>query len=440
MTNARLLLLIAAAVVPATAWGQPPVRLTLEEAIARGLANSQRLAELDARAAAAEAVEAGRRAAALPSVALLSGYTRTNHVTEFSVVQPGPPPRVQVVYPDIPDNFRARVDLQWPIYTGGRLGALERAARAEREASAADRAAARADLRLEITRAFWALVTARETEQVVARSLAGIDAHVRDLRSRLEQGLIPPNDVLSAEAQQSRQRVLALEAGNTRRIAEADLTRLMGEEYPGPFEPAGGLDAPGESAAAADDLIREARDRRPERDALEARTSAARAREEAAHASRRPQLALNGGYDYASPNQRFFPRTDRWEDSWDLSVNLSWTLWDGGRRGAERAEAAAGTRAAASRAGEFDRVLAFEVRQRRFELDSSRAAIAASEDGLRAATEALRVVRERFTAGVVTSTEVLDAEIAMLQAGLDRTRALASARLAEARLTRATGR
>ena len=47
---------------------------------------------------------------------------------------------------------------------------------------------------------------------------------------------------------------------------------------------------------------------------------------------------------------------------------------------------------------------------------------------------------ERYGAGVATSTEVLDAEIAVLQAELDRTRAMASLRVAEAGLTRAAGR
>ena len=66
--------------------------------------------------------------------------------------------------------------------------------------------------------------------------------------------------------------------------------------------------------------------------------------------------------------------------------------------------------------------------------------MAAAADGVRSATEARRVVGERFAAGVATSTDVLDAEIAVLQAELDRTRALAGARLADARLARAVGR
>ena len=49
-------------------------------------------------------------------------------------------------------------------------------------------------------------------------------------------------------------------------------------------------------------------------------------------------------------------------------------------------------------------------------------------------------VGERFAAGVATSTDVLDAQVALLQAELDRTRALASVRLAEARLRAGVGR
>ena len=84
--------------------------------------------------------------------------------------------------------------------------------------------------------------------------------------------------------------------------------------------------------------------------------------------------------------------------------------------------------------------LAVEVRQRTLDLSSARAQIEAAQEGVRAATEARRVVEERFAAGVATSTELLDAQVALLQAELDRTRSVANARLAFARLDRALGR
>lgn len=434
--------LMTAGLMVAIAWRaaaqDATVPLTLDDAIARSQSYSQRVAELQARAEGAEAAEAGREAARMPTIALVGGYSRTNHVDEFGIAQPGQP--LRIIYPDIPDNVRARLDLQWPVYTGGREGALERAARAERTASGEDLAAARLDLRLEVTRAFWALVTARETAQVLARSLDSMEAHVRDLRSRLEQGLIPPNEVLSAEAQQSRQRLLAIDARNTRSVAEADLRRLTGLDTPGRIEPAATLEPQVGPEASAEALIEDARMRRPERRALESRADATRARGDAVASGALPQVGVNAGYDYARPNPRIFPRNGAWRDSWDVSVNVSWLLWDGGRRRAEQAQADAEARAAQTRVVEFDRQTAFEVRQRWLEIDSSHAAIAAAADGVRSAVEARRVVGERFAAGVITSTDVLDAEIAVLQAELDRTRALANARLAEARLARAVGR
>lgn len=430
MTRTLFVLAVILCAVPA-AGQDAPVRLTLEQAIAVGLANSARLAELEAREAAAAAAADGRRAASLPMVAASAGYTRTNHVDEFGIAHPGQPPRI--LYPDVPDNYRARLDLQWPIFTGGRLEALARVAEAERAATAADRAAARADLRLEITRAFWALVTAREAEQVVRRSLDTLQAHVADLRSREGQGLIPPNDVLTAEAQVSRRRVFVIEAGHAARIAEADLARLLGRDDGARLDPAGPLDAPPSPAAPSADI------HRPERAALLERVAASEAREAALSAGARPQVSFVGGYDIARPNPRIFPRAGEWEPSWDLSVNVGWTLWDGGRRRADEAEAAAATRAVSARITEFDRQVRFEITQRQLELDASLAAIAAADVGIRAATEARRVVGERFAAGVATSTDLLDADVALLEAQLDRTRALAGARLAAARYARATG-
>ena len=400
--------------------------VTLEDAITRAIAYSARLAELGARQAGAAAVEDAGDAARWPVVAAQAGYTRTNHVTPFVLALP-----LRVLYPDVPDNYRARLDLQWPIYTGGRTEALTAAARAETAAVAEDIAAARADLKLEVTRAFWALVTARETEVVVSRAVDRMDAHVGDLKTRLEQGLISPNDLTSAEAQRSRDRLLAIEARNVRMVSEADLRRLIGGS--GPLVPTGATSGPGQGQVGV------APSPRPERRALDRRLEASEAREDSVEGFDKPQISAIAGYDYAKPNPKIFPRADRWDDSWDISLNVSWTLWDSGRRKAEQAEAAAATRALQARITEFDRQAAFEVQQRELELESARAAIDTAADGIRSAAETRRVLAERYRQGVATSTEVLDAEVALLQAELDRTRALASARLAEARLERARG-
>lgn len=418
------------------------VRLTVADAVARGVETSHRLAEVRARELGARAAVTSAKLAALPTFTATAGYSRTNHVEEFSVPQPDG--TRLVVYPDIPDNLSSRVGFQWPIYTSGRTDALERAAVAEASAAAADLEAARADLKFEIVRAYWAAVTARAAVRVLEESSARAEAQLNDARRRFEVGLIPPNEVASLEAQRSRERAQLIEAGNIRESALVDLRRLIGVPPTTVVELSDSLEGlaaqSGDEEAHVDAMIARAMEARPERRALELRIGGAEARRASVLAATRPAVAIVGGFDYARPNPRIFPRSGEWQESWDLGVNVSWNFFDFGRARSQAAEAEAVVLATRARLAELDTLVSADVRQRRLDLDTSRAVVQAAGDAVTSAAEARRVVTDRFAAGVATSTDVLVAQVALLESELARTRALANVRLAEARLERAMGR
>jgi outer membrane protein TolC len=77
---------------------------------------------------------------------------------------------------------------------------------------------------------------------------------------------------------------------------------------------------------------------------------------------------------------------------------------------------------------------------RGLELETARAALVVAERGLEAAQANLEVSRDRYREGLIPSSELLDAETALMRAGLDRTSAATDVRLAFARLDRATAR
>jgi outer membrane protein TolC len=365
---------------------------------------------------------------------------RTNHVDEFSFPQPNG--TRLVVYPDIPDNFVSRVGFHWPIYTSGRTDALERAAAAEVSAVAADIDAARADLRFEIVRAYWAAVTAREAVRVLEESAARAEAQLGDARQRFKVGLIPPNEVSSLEAQRSREQAQFFEAANMRESALVDLRRLIGVPYTTVIDLADSLEAGATGATGAtgaQELVTRAVESRPERKAMVLRLGGLEARQQAALTGNKPTINLAGGVDYANPNPRIFPRKGEWQESWDVGVNVSWNFFDFGRARAQAAEASAAVTGLRERLAEFDTLVAADVQQRLLDLQTAAAMVNAARDGIRSASEARRVVADRFAAGVATSTDVLVAQVALLEAELARTRALAGVRLAEARLERTLG-
>ena len=438
--TAALTVLLSIGIVDRS-FAQSPLRLSLADAVTRGLENSHRIAEMRAREDGAKAAATTAELADKPTFNANAGYTRTNHVVTFGF--PRPDGTLVIVYPDIPDNFSSRLSFQWPVFTSGRTDALERAAQAEAQAAGADIQTTRADLRLEIVRAYWGAVTAKEAERVLEESTARAEKQLVDAQQRFDVGLIPPNEVSSLEAQRSRERAQFIEASNLRESAAIELRRLIGVPQETILELTDSLDAPAPAAAGGGEvagLIKQALDVRPERKALSLRIGGAEARMEAALATRKPTIALAGGVDYANPNSRIFPRQDKWQETWDVGVNVNWNFYDFGRARSQAAEAAAAATAIRERLAEFDSVMSADIRQRLLDIESSQAVVRATNDAVRSAAEARRVITDRFNAGVATSTDVLVAQVALLEAELQRTRALANVRLSEARLERSLGR
>ena len=432
----RVALVLAALLIASDVHAQV-VRLTVADAIARAHDTSHRLAEVRAREQGARAAIKSAGLGNMPTFNVGGSYVRTNHVRQFAVPQPSG--GFLVIYPDIPDNFSGRVGFQWPIFTFGRIDALERAAEAEALAVTSEIDTTRADLRFEVVRAYWAAVTAREAVRVLEESAVRAEAQLGDARQRFKVGLIPPNEVSSLEAQRSRERAQLIEAQNLREAALIDLRRLTGIPDGSVLELADALDIVPPPAAVSD-LVTQALANRSERKSFMARLGALEAREDAVLANNKPTVAAQGGIDYANPNPKIFPRIGEWQRTWDLGVSVSWNVFDFGRTKSQAAEIAASVTAARERIAEFDTVVAADVRQRILDLESSQAVVQAAADAVRSAADARRVVGDRFAAGVATSTDVLVAQVAFLEAELARTRALAGVKLAEARLERSVGR
>lgn len=429
--------------IPCSAAAQTaPLSLTIEEALRRGVESAPRVAAAKAKEAASAAAVAAQAADAQPVVSTSAGYLRTNHVTAFGLDLPDG--AFRTIFPDIPNNYQVHVEADVPIYTAGRIGAAVTAARDGQRAAEADLRSTEGDLRLEVATAYWNLVTARESVTVLEEALQRADASVSDARARVDAGFLPPSDLLSAQAERAREGVTLIQARHEAALAEVTLDRMIGAA-PGQAivasSPIGEANPKAVALAASPigDLVARARQDRPELASLNAQAASLEASAEAFRASVRPSVAGFGTVQPARPNQLFVPRSDQWQTSWSLGVTVNWSVWDGGRARAEAAANSAEADATRRQVDDLDAGIEVEVRQRLLDLDADREALAASSEAVTAATEAHRVIAERFRAGVATSTDVLTAEVALLQTALDHTRLAAAARLDEARLLRAIG-
>jgi len=128
------------------------------------------------------------------------------------------------------------------------------------------------------------------------------------------------------------------------------------------------------------------------------------------------------------------------ENTWSVSAQLSWQLWDGGRRFANSDRAQANREVARQ---QYQSTL----NQARAELLSAKAAwqaaslqFQAATSGLKSARETERIQSDRFANGRISAVDLIDAEAALARARADHTSALADWWLADDQLYLAQGK
>jgi outer membrane protein TolC len=121
----------------------------------------------------------------------------------------------------------------------------------------------------------------------------------------------------------------------------------------------------------------------------------------------RPRVSASATY---SLSDDFEDDTSDFADQYELGLQATWRLFDGGAARASAEQAERDSQIAATQFANQRNQIRFLVEQAYFSLESSRKNIATATKEVELAQESLRLARLRFQAGVGTQTEVIDAQ------------------------------
>jgi outer membrane protein TolC len=423
--------------------------LTLDQSIGLGLENSRMLHASRAGVDAAEARSGEASAARLPSLKASGSYTRLSDVPPFVLTLPPPMSGSYTVSPNIVNSYALRLTLQQPLFTGFRV--QSGAAMSENAAKAAgeDYNRDRADLVYAVSNAYWSLFKAIEFRKLIDETAGQVRAHLQDVRNFLAQGMATNNDVLKVQVQYSSIQLQQIDANNNVQLARIALNNVMGipldtevDLLSAPARPQSGA---GDSLARPSELpdlgalAKRAIEGRPEVKALDYRVQAGENGVTLARSGWFPQIFLTGNYNYARPNQRIVPAQDAWKDTWDVSLMASWDIWNWGSTIHQTRQAQAQLSQIMDARSQLRDGIQLEVTQAYLNLKQAGERIAVSEQGVEQSDENFRVTNERFKSGLALNSDLLDAEVALLQAKTSFTQSLVEYQLAAARLQKAIG-
>lgn len=420
----RIRVLLALAVLPVPTQAQQP--LSLAEAFDR----ADRLAYANRMAAAGRQVQAGQGREAfrgiLPTVRVEAGWIRTTdplNAFGFTLrqrtVTPAAFDPARLNDPTPTGNLGSALVLEQPLVNLDAWAGRGAARSADQAAAASERWTVTAT-RLDVVRAWFGGVLARERVATLEAALRAAQSHVRQASALLDQGMVIRSDLLLAQ----------VKAGEL----EADLAAARGDSALAVHRLALVLGSPGDTTLVLPARLPEAEvlesvlaqraaiDAGQERDDVRA----ARLGEDAARGDvRRTRAALlprlNGfaRYDWNTPDAVFGG-----QEAWTIGVMASWAPFSGGSELAA-VQAARGRAAMAEAGAEAVRArAALEAAERDNALAVARTRLGIAGRAVAQAEEAHRLVSRSYAGGLATVTDLLGAAAAETASRLGRSAAV----------------
>jgi len=420
---------------------QQTINLSIDQAIQIGFDKSKGLHASMMKVQYADAKSSEASTLLLPSLKFGGAYTRLSSVPAFEVDIPLPPPAPShfVISPSILNNYNLRLTLQQPLFTAGKVQNAAEAADYTAQATQKDYEKDKSDLVYGIKNAYWNLSKALELQKVVDENVEQIRAHVKDAKSWQAQGLITDNDVLKVQVQLSEARLHQIDAKNAVQLARIALNNIIGIPLETQVDLTSSLEQKPEEFAPLQDLVKQALERRADVEAMKYKVKAGESGVSLAIAGWFPQVYLTGNYYFNRPNQRYQPMIDQFNNSWDVGVGVSFDVWNWGTTIHQTDEAKAQLAQAQDGLSQMKDAIALDVTSNYLNLQRVNERIDVAREGVTQAEENYRITDNKFKQGLSVNTDLLDAEVALLQAKTDYTQALTDFELAEASLRRSIG-
>ena len=335
------------------------------------------------------------------------------------------------------DTYRLNLVLTQALYAGGRIAAQERQARLARENASLALSSARAQLALDVTRAFLDAALGDRLVAIAQAAYEQADRALDQTRAQRQAGRLSEFELLRAQVDRDTLQPEVIRRRASRELAYLQLKQLL--ELPSSMDVqlAAVLEsdvAPAERFGAAIAEVEGgvvSRERSGVTQAEQAVTIN-EAGVRIARAERLPSVSLVSSYGLV--NYSGVPAFDDFRTNWTLGALVQVPLLTGGRLAANEAIARADVEEARQRVKLARELADLDVESARQELASARAAFDATAGTIRQAARAYEIAELRYREGLSTQLELSDARLLLQQAEANRAVAGRDLQLARVRL------
>lgn len=355
---------------------------------------------------------------------------------------------VDALHTDTRNAGIVAVTLTQPIYMGGKIRAYNKITQYAEEAAGTLYDKELQDIIVDVDEAYWNLVALYSKKKLAEGYKALVDKLEGDVEKLVKEGMATKADLLSVKVKVNEAGVTLIQVNNGIELSRMNLCRICGLDMNEPVEVEDAIDEKNQNAnimgqvdmfsSKSDNLVQQAESNRKELQALGLQNRIYDEKIKLARAEYLPKVALMGGYLASNPSV-FNSFERKMKGMWNVGITLNVPILIWGDRSYKVKSAKAEALMHRYETEEVKEKIELQVNQCRQKLQESMERYQTTLRSVDEAEENLRYANLGMKEGVITLSNVMEAQTAWLKAKSEWVNAQVDVRLANLYLRKAVG-
>ncbi|TDQ09608.1 TolC family protein [Pedobacter metabolipauper] len=424
-----------ALLLPGMLYAQNVRKISLQEALDLGIANSKNLKLSQNKIDEAVQQLAIVKDNALPTASASFLYNHAQIPTNKLTIGGADP----INLPKRANAFVGTAAVEELVYGGGKLKYAEESTRLLTEVARLDADKSKEEISYAVISTYYNLFKVLQSKKVVAQNLESIAGQLKQSQRFFDQGVVTKNDVLRFQLQQANISLTEMEIESNRKIINYNLDILLGLDENTEIEitdPSNDL----KPAAPLNSYIEMAFGNRQELRQLDLQNKVADVNIKSIQANTRPTVGVGANLYYINPSGKFIPPAEQYIVPMTLGANISWnigTLWTNKNK---VTDARIQQKNVVIQKDIFSDQVKTEINKNYQDYQLATSKIRILETSIAQATENDNLLASKYKNNVASAIDRIDAETLLYQAKINLELAKADAGLAYYTLLKSTGK
>lgn len=355
---------------------------------------------------------------------------------------------VDALHTDTRNAGIVAVTLTQPIYMGGKIRAYNKITEYAEQASGTIYDKTLQDIIVDVDEAYWNLVALHSKKKLAEGYKTLVEKLESDVEQLVKEGMATKADLLSVKVKVNEAGVTLIQVNNGIELSRMNLCRICGLDMDEPIDVEDNMDNKTSIAdfddnvdmsnQSADYMVQQAEGNRKELQALELQNKIYDEKIKLARAEYLPKVALMGGYLASNPSV-FNSFERKMKGLWNVGITLNVPILTWGDRSYKVKAAKAEACMHRYETEEVKEKIELQVNQCRQKLHESQERYQTTLRSVDEAEENLRYANHGMKEGVITLSNVMEAQTAWLKAKSEWVNAQVDVRLANLYLKKAIG-